>query len=172
MQIALSDGASCLEKFLTTYFPKAVLILDFFHAAEHLAELARALDRNEQACRQTLSRWCTLMKQHGGHSVLAELDKLDQTSWSTEMQETWRKETGHIRNNVHRMDYPFYRAKGWRIGSGPIEAACKTVIGSRMKGAGMRWKPPGTDAIAVLRATYLSEPKRWDDFWQASYLHN
>jgi len=41
LQIALSDGAVCLEKFLTTYFPRAVLILDFWHAAEHLAELAR-----------------------------------------------------------------------------------------------------------------------------------
>jgi hypothetical protein len=70
------------------------------------------------------------------------------------------------------MDYPCYRAKGWRIGSGPIEAACKTVIGSRMKGAGMRWKPPATDAIATLRAAYLSQPQRWDAFWQASYLQN
>lgn len=172
VQIALSDGAPCLEKFFTTYFPKAVLILDFFHAAEHLAELARALHRDEPACQQTWRRWCTLLKQQGGQTVLAELDQLDPTGWSAEMQEAWRKETGYLRHNVHRMEYPRYRAQGWRIGSGPIEAACKTVIGARMKGAGMRWKPPATDAIAALRATYLSEPKRWDAFWQASYLHN
>jgi len=172
VQIALSDGAPCLETFLTTYFPKAVLILDFFHAAEHLAELARTLYRDEQTCQQTLRRWCTLMKQQGARAVLAELDRLDRATWSAEMQEAWRRETGYIRNNVHRMDYPRYRSNGWRIGSGPIEAACKTVIGTRMKGAGMRWKPPATDAVATLRAAYLSQPKRWDAFWSASYLQN
>ncbi|MCC7475879.1 MAG: hypothetical protein IT425_10815 [Pirellulales bacterium] len=46
------------------------------------------------------------------------------------------------------------------------------MIGTRMKGTGMRWKPSATDAIATLRATYLSEPKRWDHFWQATYLQN
>jgi len=170
VQIALSDGAPCLEKFFKTYFPKAVLVLDFFHAAEHLAELARTLHPQEEVCQQTLGRWCSMMKQQGGHAVLAELEQLDQTGWSSEAQEVWRKETGYFRNNIHRMDYPCYRANGWRIGSGPIEAACKTVIGTRMKGAGMRWKPPATDAIATIRATYLSQPQRWDAFWNASYL--
>ncbi len=172
VQIALSDGAPCLEKFLKTYFPKAVLILDFFHAAEHLAELARTLHPQEEAHQQTLGRWCAMMKQQGGPAVLAELEQLDPTGWSIEAQEAWRRETGYFRNNVHRMDYPGYRARGWRIGSGPIEAACKTVIGTRMKGAGMRWKPPATDAIATLRAAYLSQPQRWDDFWNASHLQN
>jgi hypothetical protein len=170
VQIALSDGAPCLEKFLQTYFPKAVLILDFFHAAEHLAELARTLHPQEEACRQTLAQWRAVMKHQGGRAVLAELEQLDRTGWSAEAEEVHRRETGYIRNNVHRMDYPAYRAKGWRIGSGPIEAACKTVIGTRMKGAGMRWKPPATDAIAALRAAYLSQPQRWDAFWNASYL--
>jgi hypothetical protein len=68
------------------------------------------------------------------------------------------------------MDYPRYRAGGWRIGSGPIEAACKTVIGARMKGAGMRWKPPATDAVATLRAAYLSQPNRWETLWRPSSL--
>lgn len=172
VQVALSDGAPCLEKFLKTYFPKAVRILDFFHAAEHLAELARTLSRDEETCRRTLSRWCALMRREGGRAVLAELDRLDQSGWSAEMQEAWRREAGYFRNNVGRMDYPRYLAAGWRIGSGPIEAACKTVIGARMKGAGMRWKPPSTDAIATLRAAYLSQPERWDAFWRASYLQN
>ncbi len=172
VQIALSDGAICLEKFLKTYFPKAVLILDFFHAAEHLAELARTLHLREEDYRQTWGRWRTMMKHQGGRRVLEELEQLDQTGWSAEAQEAWRRETGYFRNNVGRMDYPRYRANGWQIGSGPIEAACKTVIGTRMKGAGMRWKPPATDAVATLRAAYLSQPQRWDAFWNASYLQN
>ena len=170
VQIALSDGATCLETFLKTYFPKAVLILDFFHAAEYLAELARVLHPQEAIYQQIYGAWRKRMKHEGGPAVLAELDRLDPTGWSDEMQEVWRKTTGYFRNNVHRMDYPRYRANGWRIGSGPIEAACKTVIGTRMKGTGMRWKPPATDAVATLRAAYLSETQRWDDFWKASCL--
>ena len=172
VHIALSDGAVCLEKFLTTYFPKAELILDFFHAAEHLAELARTLISEEPACRQLLGRWCTTMKHDGGGAVLAELDALDQAGWSAEAREVWRKETNYLRNNVQRMDYPRYLAAGWQIGSGPIEAACKTVVGTRMKGAGMRWGPAGTDALATLRACYLSDPQRWNSFWNDSYLQN
>jgi len=79
VQIALSDGAVCLEKFLATYFPRAVLILDFWHAAEHLAELARTLHPQEEACREKLGQWCTTMKHQGGAAVLAALEQLDQT---------------------------------------------------------------------------------------------
>jgi hypothetical protein len=63
------------------------------------------------------------------------------------------------------MDYPSYRAKGWQIGSGPVEAACKTVIGRRMKGSGMRWGHEGADAVGHLRALLLSEAGQWDAFW-------
>jgi hypothetical protein len=58
------------------------------------------------------------------------------------------------------MDYPTYRSHGWQIGSGPIEAACKTVIGRRLKGTGMRWSPGGADAMSHLRALYVSEPSQ------------
>jgi len=172
VQIALSDGAVSLEKFLTTYFPRAVLILDFWHAAEHLAELARILDPQEDSRRERLGKWCTIMKHQGGAALLAELERLDRTGWPAETQEAWRKETNYFRRHLSRMDYPRYLAAGWQIGSGPIEAACKTVIGARMKGAGMRWGTDGTHTIASLRACYLSEPARWDAFWNASYLQN
>ena len=70
------------------------------------------------------------------------------------------------------MDYPTYLANGWQIGSGPIEAACKTVINRRLNGAGMRWSADGTNHLATLRACSLSEPQRWTSFWNASYLQN
>ena len=170
VQIALFDGAVCLEKFLATYFPKAVRILDFFHAAEHLAELARTLHSDEATCSRVLQSWRQTLKQQGGAALLTELEQLDPTGWNEVMKESWRKETGYLRNNLKRTDYPRYLANGWQIGSGPIEAACKTVIGSRLKGTGMRWKPPGTDALATLRACYLSDTTRWDSLWKKCYL--
>jgi hypothetical protein len=56
-------------------------------------------------------------------------------------------------------------AKGWQIGSGPVERACKTVVGQRMKGAGMRWGEAGADAVAHLRALFRGEKGQWEAFW-------
>ena len=63
------------------------------------------------------------------------------------------------------MDYPSYVAKGWAIGSGRWRSACKTVIGQRMKGSGMRWGHDGADGVCHLRALLLSEKGQWDAFW-------
>jgi hypothetical protein len=54
------------------------------------------------------------------------------------------------------------------IGSGAVELACKTVVGQRLKLAGMRWRKPGTDAICHLRALFKSEPRQWAAFWMRS----
>ena len=72
---------------------------------------------------------------------------------------------GYFANQEHRMDYPAYVAKGWQIGSGPVESGCKTVIGQRMKGGGMRWGEGGADAVAHLRALFRSEKGQWDAYW-------
>ena len=66
------------------------------------------------------------------------------------------------------MDYPGYLAKGWQIGSGPVEAACKQVVGQRLKGSGMRWGEAGADAACHLRALYRSEASQWDAFWASA----
>ena len=72
----------------------------------------------------------------------------------------------YFENQSHRMDYPSYVAKGWAIGSGPVESACKTVIGQRMKGSGMRWGRDGADAVAHLRALFKSGDRQWDVYWR------
>ena len=56
--------------------------------------------------------------------------------------------------------------KGWLIGSGAVESACKTVVAQRLKLAGMRWREPGTDAVCHLRALYKSERSQWELFWR------
>src|SRR5207248_533415 len=69
-------------------------------------------------------------------------------------------------NNVHRMEYPEYQAEGWHIGSGVVESACKTVVGQRLKGAGMRWGAGGAHALCHVRALYRSEKGQWQAFWR------
>jgi hypothetical protein len=63
------------------------------------------------------------------------------------------------------MEYPEYQAEGWHIGSGVVERACQTVVGQRLKGAGMRWGQDGAHALCHVRALYRSEEGQWDAFW-------
>ena len=108
------------------------------------------------------------MKHEGGVAILAELEALDLNGRSAATREEHRQVTGYVRNNLHRMDYPRYQAEGWQIGSGHIEAACKTVVNQRLNQSGMRWGGDGADAVCHLRALYEGEPSQWDAFWERS----
>jgi hypothetical protein len=165
--IALTDGGAGLEAFLQCYFPGAVCILDFFHAAEHLHELAKLWQGDDEDAGKELGRqWSHCLKHEGGRALLAVLEALDLRGRSAAVRKKYRQVTQYVRNNVHRMDYPHYRSQGWLIGSGHIEAACKTVVGQRLKGSGMRWSEAGADAVCCLRALFKSERDQWDAFWE------
>ena len=88
------------------------------------------------------------------------------------VREKYDTTLNYFRNNVHRMDYPTYVANGWSIGSGAVESACKTVVGQRLKLAGMRWGEDGADALCHLRALYRSEKGQWEAFWNRDDTHN
>src|SRR4051812_39147856 len=129
--IALSDGGGGLEDWVRVNFGRVeAVILDFYHAAEYLGDLARALHPGGEAARaRWLDDWCHRLKHEGGLAVLEALDELEVRGRAAK-----EAKTGVVRyfsNQAHRMDYPTYVAKGWAIGSGPVEAACKTVIGQR-----------------------------------------
>jgi hypothetical protein len=164
--IALSDGGAGLERWLTTNFGRLeAVILDFYHASEHLGDLAKAWHgAGTEAAEAQHRRWSHRLKHEGGESVLAELRALDGGSRPS-AREVLRATVTYFENQVHRMDYPHYVARGWQIGSGPVESACKAVVGQRLKCAGMRWREPGSDGVCHLRALFLSEPGQWDAFW-------
>ena len=166
--VAISDGGSGIEDWLARNFPRAsAVILDFYHAAEHLCDWIKALHPtdDEEALRRMSGEWCHRLKHEGGSVVLEALRAVDVSDRSASVQEAHREVLVYFGNQVHRMDYPAYRAKGWLIGSGPVEAACKTVVGQRLKGSGMRWKETGADAICHLRALFRSEKGQWDAYW-------
>ena len=167
-QIALSDGGVGLEEFLRVHFPQATCILDFWHAKEHLVELAEAWFADDPAARaRWLDEQCHRLKREGGGAVLAQLEALDARGPSPAAVEALRQHTQYFRNHAARMDYPRYVARGWQIGSGPVESACKTVVGNRLKGSGMRWGEAGSNAVCHLRALYLSQPSQWQAFWKS-----
>ena len=75
------------------------------------------------------------------------------------------KELGYFVNNITRMQYGTFRRQGFFIGSGVVEAGCKTVIGARCKQSGMFWGEPGAENVLALRCIHSS--RRLDDFWKA-----
>lgn len=165
--IGLTDGGGGLEEFVRRNFPRdPVLILDFWHAADRLTGLGQVLEPRDEVRRQQLVQgWCHLLKHEGGARLVALLEALPLPR-RPGVRAKYEEVLGYLRNNVHRMDYPRYRANGWSIGSGAVESGCKTVVGQRLKLAGMRWREYGTDALCHLRALFKSEPGQWQAFWQ------
>jgi hypothetical protein len=165
--IGLTDGGSGLEEFVRRNFPRdPVLILDFWHAADRLTQLAMLLHPDDEEKRNALvTSWCHTMKHEGGHRIV-EVLRAGPLPRQKTIQDKHAEVVNYLSNNLHRMDYPCYLANGWMIGSGAVESACKTVVGQRLKQAGMRWRAYGTDAMCHLRALFKSEPTQWQAFWQ------
>jgi hypothetical protein len=167
--IALSDAGAGVEDWLRVNFGRVdAVILDFYHVAEHLGDLARALYPGDESAREEwLDPLCHRLKHEGGRVVLETLRSLARDGRES-VRKIHGEVLGYFENHVHRMDYPSYRAKGWAIGSGPIESACKTVIGKRMKNGGMRWGEGGADEMCHLRALFASGERQWDAYWHPS----
>jgi len=163
--IALTDAGSGLERFIKVQFPRAVCILDFQHPVGYLTPLANALRDAAKEREALLATWCHTLKHEGGATMLTILESLEGTGSNAAFREAYDKARTYFRNQVDRMNCPEYLRKGWQIGSGGVESACKTVINQRLCMGGMRWGEFGSDNVAHLRALARSDPDQWDGFW-------
>jgi len=164
--IGLSDGGNGLEDRIRENFPRVeVVILDFYHPAEKLTGLARLVHpQDEDRAEDLAGQWRGLLKEEGGAVLAAVLAEWDWPSGAG-VREAASDVIDYLENNAHRMEYPEYLARGWCLGSGAVESACKTVVGQRLKLAGMRWGEDGANAVCHLRALYRSEKGQWEAFW-------
>jgi hypothetical protein len=162
--IALTDGGSGLEHFIDVNFPQAEKIIDFRHVSEYVNNFAKAY-RSGQEGDQLAETCCHQLKHEGGKVLLAVLEGLDRCQMTTTAQQEYDKTLTYFRNQVHRMDYPTYLSKGWQIGTGAVESACKTVVNQRLNMGGMRWGEAGSDAVCHLRALFCSDADQWNAFW-------
>lgn len=158
--LCISDGAVWIWMMVFMCFPKRIEILDFWHALEYLGEVANALFPHDDV---TANAWFTTQKQNlltqGLRPVLQAIRRA--APRHRPLPEPVRVAVGYFSRNRHRMHYPQYRALGLPIGSGAVESACKTVVQSRMKQAGMRWSREGAQAMLALRCLLLSN--RWHE---------
>jgi len=159
--VVLSDGAKWCEKLAWKRFPNALHILDFYHAGEHIHDLAEAiLGKNPEALEQSAT-W---------RSQALDGKAADIVSTATEMcgqaadAEAAKREIAYLSHNIRRMHYDQYRQKGLFIGSGVIEAGCRTAVGQRAKMSGMHWGEKGVQDIMAIRCAALSN--RIDAFWK------
>lgn len=155
--VFVTDGAVWMQHYLQETYPKSTHILDYYHAVEHLASFARlgfqALDRR--------TRWLEVQKSHllvdELDAVLANLAQLTNLQPATQAERT--RLMAYLEANRSRMQYGSFRNRGLLIGSGPMEAAHRTVIQCRMKRSGQRWTNPGAQAMLNLRVAAKSG--RW-----------
>jgi hypothetical protein len=163
--IALTDAGSGLEHFMQVHFPRATCILDFQHPVGYLTPLANALRSTDSERAALLSSWCHVLKHAGGEKVRTILESIAQACVAAGAGAAWAEAQTYFRNHVGRMNYPEYLRKGWQIGTGAVESACKRLINQRLNMGGMRWGEFGGDNLAHLRALNRSDPDQWNAFW-------
>lgn len=163
-KVVMGDGAPWIWNLAAQHFPGAVEIVDLYHARQHLWDLAAQLYPND-AARQ--KRWIMAQQDKLDHGkikrLVATLRGLPVTP--TELAEKVRTEADYFERNAQRMDYPEFRRQHLFVGSGVIEAGCKTVMGSRLKRSGMFWTLRGANAILALRCCRLSG--NFENYWEA-----
>ena len=162
--IVLGDGAVWIWGIAAEHFPGAVQIVDLYHAREHVAELGKLLyGPGSAAAKDWTASRCEDLDAGQVERLIAALGRLRPRG--QEAQEAVRKAQGYFETNAARMRYAQFRRQGLFVGSGVVEAGCKTIVGQRLKQSGMRWTVRGANAIIALRCAELSG--RWEEFWEA-----
>ena len=163
-KVIMGDGAEWIWNLADLHFPGALQIVDLFHARQHLWDLARLLYPSNDACqKQWIMRHQSKLDEGKIEKLVGYLRSLEASS--PELAETIRKAADYFEKNAERMRYPEFRRQHMFVGSGVIEAGCKTVIATRLKQSGMFWTVRGANAIIALRCCRLSG--RLEDYWEA-----
>ena len=160
--VLLIDGAQALEHLGRQNFKDCVQIVDFYHALEHAGQVLAALIGKEHPdYKAQLRRWAKRLLRD---KVQELIDQTRKQCLSKPQAAAVEKELGYFVRNLTRMQYGTFRAKGYFIGSGVVEAGCKTVIGGRCKQSGMFWSKSGAENILALRCIHSSH--RLEEFWK------
>jgi hypothetical protein len=161
-KVVLGDGAEWIWNLAQQHFPGAIQIVDLFHARQHLWELARKLHPNEQAKQKEWMRVHQDLLDNGKMKKLTVALRSIHTD-NLELAEKLRTEADYFHRNARRMRYPKFRRQHLFVGSGVIEAGCKTVV-SRLKQSGMFWTIRGANAILALRCCWFNN--RFEGYWE------
>jgi len=161
--VCIADGARNLWRYFRRRYPQAIHVVDFFHVCEHLSTLSELLFADPSEAKAWYKKYRTILKEDPKGA--AKLIRAARYRRSTvKKNPEVEAEIRYLQYNRRRMNYFEFRQKGLPIGSGVVEAACKNLIGARMKKSGMRWTIEGGQTVLTLRSLILSN--RWETFWQ------
>ena len=162
--VYLGDGAAWVWELARINFPQAICILDFYHASEHISFLAEALYSADPARVKSQAKiWSGMLLEDRLQEVLTQARK--DLPDIPEPRMAAEKQIEYFVTNSLRMTYGTFRAQGLFIGSGVVEAGCKTVVGKRLKNSGMFWSVKGAQNVLDLRTALLNN--RFEDLWLA-----
>lgn len=164
-KVVIGDGAEWIWNLVADHFPGSVEIVDLYHARQHLWDVARRLFPHDEASQKAWMKihQKRLLDKGKIEKLVVALRSID--SDNPEIADKLRTEADYFGRNAARMRYPKFRRQHLFVGSGVIEAGCKTVIGSRLKRSGMFWTVRAANAILALRCCHLNG--RFEDYWEA-----
>lgn len=162
--VVITDGAKWIQNLVQTHFPGAIHLIDLYHAREHLVDLCKLLfDRDLRRLNHYKDQWWELLDQGDLEALVEQASSF--LPKDPRAGKEARTAIAYFQHNKDRMRYAVFKAQGLFLGSGVIEAGCKTVIGQRLKQSGMEWTVRGANAIIALRCTAASG--RTDDYWES-----
>jgi hypothetical protein len=162
--VFLGDGAGWIRNEHRRHFGRATFIIDWYHASEYVWDCGKKLfgegtEQTENWVRQHLD----LLWDGWTKKLLDDLKK-QRKKYRSAKREAMDTLIRYISNNEEQMRYDVFREKGYDIGSGAVEGACKYVVGKRLKQSGMIWSRAGSAATLALRITWLNN--KWEQLWQ------
>jgi hypothetical protein len=169
VRIVLCDGARGLWSYLdeNPQYDEYEKLVDYHHTTEHLSKAAEAIfGKGSPKAQDWYDQYCSKLQGEDGAAgrVLRSLDYYGRTArLSKSRRAALDRERTFFARNGPRMDYARFRRNGWPIGSGPVEAACKSLVKTRLCRSGMRWSRSGGQHILSLR-TYVKSD-RWNPLW-------
>jgi hypothetical protein len=159
----IGDGAPWIWNIADVQFYGATQIIDIYHAREHYWKVAKIMFGSDKSKRKIWASERRKELDRGDvEQVIAAIKRLP--VHTEEDKAEIDREVGYFDKNKERMRYKTFRSQGLFIGSGVVEAGCRTVIGQRLKQSGMHWTVQGADRIIALRCCILSN--LWEDFWE------
>jgi hypothetical protein len=160
----LGDGAEWIWKQVGHLLREAVCIVDWYHALEHVWTCGRVLyGEGTAATTAWVKELETLLWDGQVRAILDRLQAEHARLRAAAKRAALQALMTYIENQDDRLAYDRFRAAGWDIGSGRVEAACKYVVALRMKRCGMRWSKPGSQSVLSLRVGWLN--RDWDRLW-------
>ena len=162
--VILGDGAEWVKNLAEMHFPQAVSIIDLYHAREHVAGLGRILfGSNAKTMERRRQRWWALLDAGRVETIVFQARR--NLPEDPDLKKAAEAEIRYLDKNKERMRYTEFRTQGLFVGSGVVEAGCKTVIGQRLKQSGMEWTVRGANAIISLRC--MMKSNRLEDYWES-----